>query len=248
MTTAKYPLIIYLKRNTIHVIGSTLPNPVTWDIPTTQIADLEVLKLMDFENFIKAHILELKIEPVQTALILSEETYFEKEIPFPTQPIHEDTAKMTRDFFENAPFEHLSTATFTLEKSSKIIATNQELLAAIQSAFESAGFLIIAIVPAFLVAQFNVDLKQGLDQKQAGVLFQHFEALKAYSLFPHQDILISPEENSSPTVKKPGGNRIIILVGIFVILIGVLVALIFIQSQQNAATLRPSKNTIKHTP
>lgn len=241
MAQTKRPLIIYFERQRLYLIGSSLQKETIWDIPQDLLSDLEVLKPTDFENFIKARLLEAKIEPVQAAFILSEAVYFEKDIP-PEQ------SQLAHDFLDNVPFEHLATATFTLEKSTRIIATNQELLGSIQSAFSAAGFMIIAIVPSFLLTQFGVDLKQGFDSQKVGGLFSHFEALKAYSLFPQQEIIPQQGNTVSQTPKKSGSNRVILLVGIFAVLIAILIALIVVQGNQNTPPLRPASKIIKNTP
>ena len=241
MANTKHQIIVYLERNKLHLLGNNIQSVIDWEIAPDLIADLEVLKPTELENMIKARLLEQKIEPSPVALILSPDIYFEKDVD-PLQP--------TQTFLDAVPFEHLASATFSFEKKSKLVATNQDLLEVISHAFESAGFQIAAIVPVFLLKQFavQVDLSAGLTHKNGEAILKNFETLKEYSLFSHHEVFSQTsdtiQQNTSPA--KSNRTRVIVMVVIFVTLIGVLIFLVI----QNGKTTSsgPQKSISKNTP
>lgn len=215
MANTKSQLIVYVERNRLHLVGSSLQSPVVWDIPPNLVSDIEVLNSQGFQDMIKARLLEQKLQPSPLALILSPDIYYEKDID-PLQP--------PQAFLEAVPFEHLASATFSFEKKSKLIATNQDLLESITHAFESAGFMIAAIVPIFLLKQFGIEPAHGLDAKSGEAMLKNFEALKPYSLFSHHEVFSQQSETTQNTSQpKSGSKRAIILVVIFVVLISILI-------------------------
>lgn len=218
MTNVRKQIVVYVERNRLSLVGSHLQAVTSWDVPLDFIADLEVLKPVELENMIKARLLEQKIEPTQVALILSPDIYYEKDI---------NPAEPPQSFLEAVPFEHLASATFSFEKKSKLIATNQDLLESITRAFESAGFTLAAIVPIFLLKQFGIEPTQGFDGKSGEVILKNFESLRPYSLFSHHEVFSQQSETTQNTSQpKSGSKRAIILVAIFVVLISILVFMV----------------------
>ena len=238
MANTKNQLVVYVKRNSLHLVGAHLQEPLVWDIPLSLLADLEILNPPGFEDMIKARLLEQKFTPAPVALILSPEIYYEKDID-PMQP--------TQNFLDAVPFEHLASATFSIEKKSKIVATNQDLIESISHAFDSTGFTTEAIVPVFLLKQFGVDLTHGLDHNNGIVILKNFETLKTYSLFSHHEVFSQPTDitpNTAP--RKSNRTRVIALTAVFLLLISVLVFLLVQNGKNNSPGLQ--KSTSKNTP
>jgi hypothetical protein len=224
--------IIFIDRNKFDFIGSNIPTTASFPFQPTVVRDIEVLNIEELQKQVKTFIDTHKIKPTNIAIVLSPTVIFDKDIPPETKPEQQET--IVKQFIDNVPFNNKVYKLFTIGKATKLAATNSELFEVIKEVFEDNKFTVDAIAPSFLVAP-NVI---GLTADTSRAIFGKFNDLRNNGFPLVKDIpLAAPEEipveHTNGNTAKPKSNRTFLLLGIFVLLLGILFAvLLYMRSTQ----------------
>lgn len=227
--------VIYIDRTNLYYYGGNVHTPVAFPFPKTAVNDMEIISETELttqiEEWIKAH----KIEPTQTILLLSNSVYFQKEIP-PDTPMDKQT-EMKKQFIDNVPFNDTHLQEIQVAKSTLLVAINTEFVYAIRDIFHSFGFNIEAIAPVAEIyglqpiSSFSVTVAQ--------------DALKKITKsngFPLHPVEENPSSQSEDPLPQPQSNhRLFIMLGVFIILIGIL-AIVYL------TRAKPKKRTVVTVP
>ncbi len=170
----------------------------------------------------------------------------------PTAP-QEDLETSIKNYLDAVPFEDIISKRYPIQNGIRVLAANSNFYQAIKSVFEKYDFHIDLVIPAFLYEP-KIKLTSDLNKETANMVFKKLDSFKQENLLASKtniEIQAQAEQAantdtislSPPAAKKSSGNlRVFILLGIFVILIGVLIAVYIIsnQSPSKPAVTTPS--------
>lgn len=234
MSSSKQQAVIYLDRNKFYFFGSNILDRIlTLDISPKVISDLEVRNKDELSILIKTFIEFYKIIPAKIILVLSESTYFVKDLAM-DQDIDIDPS--IQKFIDLLPFENISNKPYKSDSGMKIIATNMDLCQAIINIFAKLGFSIEAVIPELIIGK-DQNLKNIIDINTAKLVLERFDSWKQNNLFSEQQAkyIDHYQENRTEEQKK---TNLYVLLPIFFLLIAVLVILLL--TQQLSSTARKS--------
>ncbi len=219
--------VIYIDRNNLYFYGGNVHSPVAFSFPQTSVKDMEVINPEELAVQITEWIKNHKIESSPTLLLLASTIYFQKEIPDTTAP--DQRTEMKKTFIENIPFNDTHIQEILVGKSILLVAVNTDFIYSIRDIFQTCGFVIEAIAP---IAEIY-----GLQTPPAFSPQVAQDALKKISKdngFPlHQQIEANLTQSEDPLPKTQSNNRLYIMIGVFIILIGVLGILFYMQRKPN---------------
>lgn len=239
--------VLYLKRTGFDFYAPNLPASLALEFPPTVLLDLEILNVEEFYTQINTFVETNKIPPSpQGVIVLNAEVYFEKEIPADTPKDKEP--ELIDSFLSNVPFNTPNSKQFAVDKTQKLVATNGDLLDTLRIAFAKHNIMFSIAVPTFATG-LDLETMGGLTADTAKAIAKRFESFKEKALIIVQDVPVTYSSSSDGKNKKPSKtNRIFILVGVFVMLLGVLVAVFLWTQQQNQIPPPDPQTTVTDIP
>lgn len=139
------PHLISLHRDHLSLCTPANLTPVSYKFPPTIVNDLEVVNTADLVTALKTFIDKNKIKPTVVVFILSDSVYYEKIFSGPTPPSPSDIEAFT----DTIPFSSISSKLFFTAGVYRLVVINRDFYERIQSVFESLGFTVSAVIPAF---------------------------------------------------------------------------------------------------
>lgn len=218
----KQPAILYLDRNGFYFYTLGMENVATCVFPETIIRDLEVLDPFGVENQIKTFVSSWNLPPVEIAMILSSNIIFEKIVQSGSGELEE-----INKFLESVPFERYEKIITIEEGNKRVFAANKNLTYCIEVSFVKTGSSVTIVVPYFPLANLLQTLP--LDVSSAQAILKKAGDLKSYNMKRVEEVHeVKASPNTPNQQKEPGNkNRIYLLAGVFVLLIGIMLFMIF---------------------
>lgn len=219
--------VIYIDRNYLYFYGGNVHAPIPLQFQPTTVKDMELINFEELEKQIDTLIKTNKILPDDTGIVIAHQSSFEKLIPPNVVGVELETEK--KKFLDNVPFEDIMYKEFPGTKGIKLVTVNKELIYAIKSIFQHRGFRIVTIASVTTIypdtdVPFNLSLAQQCIKKSSQL---------NQATFPVEDIEIQSSDAYDESNKPPkNNNRVFLLVGVFIILIGSLVALLLLRKPE----------------
>ncbi len=229
--------VIYIDRNYLYYYGGNVHAPIPLQFQPTVVKDMELINYESLEKQIDSLITTNKMQPDDTGIVIAHQSSFEKLIPPKIVGVALENEK--KSFLDNVPFEDIMYQVFPTSKGTKLVAVNKELLYAIKDIFQLHGFRIVTITSIATLypdtdVPFNVSLAQQILKKPS--------LLDAGS-FPIEDVEI-PNTDTYDESNKPlkNNNRLYLLIGVFIILIGSLTAVLLLRkpAEKKTQTIVPT--------
>lgn len=225
MLSKKKVGLIYLERDSLYYYGSNIVNSLLkLDFTPEAVRDLDIINKDVLSKKIKLFVDTNKIQPASLIIIISPNLIFEKNFA----PMEENKLETEiQKFLDNVPFEIMSTKRYTVDKSSKIIATNKLFYEIVKNSFEEKKFIIEAIIP-FSALKINPAAKSNFNTTTAGLILKKFDYLKQDSLLINEENYTTFKEKglNSEFIKNPKNKRAVILIIAFIIMTVVLLFLL----------------------
>lgn len=230
--------VVFVDRKNMYYFGGDAKTALSLPFPPTAVQDMEVINgdelIKTITDFIKAN----KLKPAEILYCFSSQTYFEKAVPEKTAP--EEIERLRSEFNENVPFNKILSKDFSQGKNTTIIAMNKDFAYTMKKVFETLGFSTQAIIPTFvLYGQQAVTFSSQVGEQ----LMKHFNSLQQVSFPTKEDETknIDHDEKEFAVQKKPGNNRLYVLIGVFGVLIIILIGFYFYMQKKRAP--QPSAQT-----
>jgi len=264
MQTKKFG-VIYLQKDRIQVYVPNTRSVVELHFPTEVIRDCDVIDKDSLVTLIKTFLATGKLPPADFLIVIADNASFIRDFsqPQPTQPqkpqqtqaahllFQANLPTLINTFVEHVPFENVASKTFPLKNGTRVFTTNRELYETIKMAFDKQGYFVTMVLPAFVFGSV-LQNKLVLDVPSANAILQHANGLRQYDLLamPVPSVHEVENEDSLEELHAKNNNRLYILIGVFILLIGVLLVVAiknFSQpkTEQQNVTLVKSATLIK---
>lgn len=221
-------MILFIGRNRFQLVGGNLSGIITLEIPEAVIRDIDIVSKDGLYTLIKQWVKQYTIAAGQLVLVLSEETYFDKQFSTHEHPeVETDVLK----FFDMVPYESIWTKVYSVPTGKRAIAINKAWYEAISQGFSLQGFQIKSMIPAFTLGQLSG--ASALDAKLVDHIMKNYDALARQSLLDATELTpaMQREQESKPSgTAKPRSNLPLYL-GVFGVLMVVLVITVVMQLQ-----------------
>ncbi len=187
------------------------------------VQDLEIVDATALVSLISSFIEKEKFNSRECIILLSESVSFTRDNTF-----KEDEKKRAfiQDFTDSIPLEFPEVKIFALGEVEKIVAVNSKYHKLLTETLFSKGYQVVAVIPAAIIPE--VGASNGITSEIAKKVLDNFENIRLIN-FIDLSIQQTPIVKSIITTEKPKGNRIYILVGVFVVGLLVLLALLLLR-------------------
>lgn len=247
MFSKNNPVVLLLDRSGFTLYQATLVNIVKFAFTPDIVANLEIVNREQFLALVSSFIDKSRIYPSIIFVLLEDAIVYEKDlskVSQKAQPVAVNTTPLSsnqkimdfanrgqefkteiQNFLQNIPFEDILAKVIKTETITRLVAVNKDLIFSTTEPFIKKGFLIEAIVPAFLYGQ-TVNFVNGLTLDTARFVLRKQELLKVANLLTDQQettISQAPYEDEKEKRKQSKKNlRQLILIGAFVVLLIIL--------------------------
>lgn len=210
--------VIFIDRNWMQWYTGTSPTILSANFPPKAVVDLEVMDREAMRNFIKAFIAQYHIVPLSVIIVLSSSIYLYEDIPSDK----DKEERISEEFLSSVPFENFTSKEYPLEKGKRIVAVSKSLYEIIRQTLESAGFVIAAIIPEFILDQHAA--KRWLDAEMGKAIVRSVDSLKLKTILTQEEV--NEEEVQKRQIFMTKNKRAMILGIVFALLILILIVLI----------------------
>lgn len=219
-------MLVYVSRNRLDFYNQGVDVAKTLQFPAGLLQDLEIVNEAGLRKVISDFISTNKIEPARVIFILSSSVVFEKTFKKERTSMVDDDI----EFYKNkVPFENVVSRAYDINDSMTVSVFNADIVSLLQSLFEEHNFVVEGFVPLSQIDQ-QAAASHSFAAVQAKSAFLRFGALRNLVFIKENPITHEPEE-PKPIIETgmPEGSsrkRLYLMVGVFVLLIGVLAYMI----------------------
>lgn len=238
--------ILYITRDRFDFYSPSLPGVIQCPLAPTLIKDLEILNEQGLYIQIKSFIETHRIKPMQLLLVLSEDITFERD--YIDRPDF-DRNQAIQHFQDTLPFEEITMKLYKVDKGLILIGINRHLYEPVSQSFQKLGFVTEGIIPQIITRR-DTTMSNTLDIASAVMLLSKFDLYREDSVLTHQATPIEPEKKEtyeSEDTQKQSNSRLFLLVGVFILLIGLL-GYVYMQSQTPPPPPKNSTPPVAVTP
>lgn len=213
---------LYLYVTSSHLIwfGEALKEPLSFELAADILKDMEISNLKSLENHLMSLIDQKTILPQALTICLGPELYFD-------QVITSQDPNATEQFKAIIPFDDKVSKTIQQNGQSHLVTVSQDLLSPLISVLIQCGFTIRAVYPHLAIAAYIPESGQ-LSVEVAKAIGKNSEALLPLSFYERPKT-----SESSTSIRHADGSilskELIAMIGVFAVLIGVLIYLLFKQ-------------------
>jgi hypothetical protein len=234
------PGVILLKRDQLTIFLKDV-NQTSVDLALTNdiVSDLEIKDRKKLAEAIRLFIEKNKIKPANFILILSSDTYFQKDLSVSQSNVEFPT--LLQQFVELIPFEKVYSKAYQVNKGTRIITVNEQFYQEILHILTDLDFEIDLILPEINILE-NLNFKQ-LDGTVIPKLFDNKDSLKQYS-FPVTIEKKPVKIQKIASSKQDDNRRVIILLSIFLSLLIILAIVLYNYFKTSYPTKNPKKSSI----
>lgn len=233
--------VLFISRQQFFLYIDGMPSIITFPFTVDVVSDLDVINEELLEEKIADIIQQQQLPPADLAVVLSNQTLFSKQVT----ATDVSQKKVDEEKFVNTiPFETPAVRNITLGSNIYIVVANGQLFGPLNTAFIKNGFECSLVLPEFLFGK-ELNLTQGLSVASAQIIMKKAQEFKAYSFIRKE---VRQEEvteegkvvSSKFKLQVSGGksNRMFVVSGMMVMLVGVLVAAFLFIQQNNTPPLQ----------
>lgn len=235
--------VIFITRLQLSLYIDGLGNIATLPFTPDVVRDLDVINDELLAEKVASFSAQQQLPPASFIVILSNQTLFSKQVTAT------DVSQKKVDeekFINTIPFEDPAVRNITMGSNTYTVVANKQLFVPIGDAFGHIGSEFSSVLPEFLFGK-ELNLAQGLTVQSAQIIMKRAQEFKAFSFVQKNSII---EErtgegevtNSKYTLQVTGGksNRMFVVSGLLVMVVGVLIAAFLFIQQNNAV---PPQNT-----
>jgi hypothetical protein len=235
--------IAYMSRTQIILYVQGMPNVITIPFPPDTIRDLDIIDQQKLTTLIQTAIAQQKIPPSSLTLLLANDLLFAKQMmnsDIKAQALEEQA------FVDIVPYEEVAVQRIPFNKGVYITVANKDFINGIIEAFKLNHYVVPLVLAAYMFSK-EVNFANPLTPQTLMVVMQKAAPLKQFNFIQKEVIMPQPLDASSSKSNEssdgnaipkenappPKSNRVFVLVGIFIMLIGVLIAVYLWSSQSN---------------
>lgn len=243
--TQKGRSIIFIHKDRFEYYDEAQSKIFQFQFQPNVISDLEIINEDELNLEIKSFVQSNKLAPSNIFFVISDSIIFEKSFSNGS-----DKNTKIQNYLENIPFEHVSFKVVDTAKEYIVMAMNTELYTRLKNSFETLAFTALNIIPQSALGD-SYRSRQSLDSDIIKYILNHIDSLQKQGFIqdelgkPAED---SPADNSYTTVltegQKTNKYRLPVLIGLFAILIGVLLIVVYLQFFQKPKKPSPVPSTI----
>ncbi len=213
----RLPLVVLVELKRLTIYSALIPEPLVLEYPEGAVEDMEFTDTRFIESQILVWKNEEKIAESNTYLLFAEDCYFRKD--FPKMPPAEDPQVIS--FLSMVPFQHKLSKTFQLEQGATAVSLSTNVYRPIVQVLDSLHCTVTLAMPLFAI---NPEiLKQGKPVEIISKLGSMFDQLKLLSFISEDEREKKMKANQKIQTGLPADKKqLILLVGMFVVLLGLL--------------------------
>lgn len=215
--------ILYLNRQQITACSTDLTAPVTLDLPTRVVTDIEIVDIEAFNSLFSDWLFQNKIPAGNIVIVLSPSVYYQKD-----GSLTDDTVQKTAQldsFIQTVPFKNIFSKDYFIGNKLKFLAINKDFYEPIIRILEKNSYNVSALLPSFVLENFQLTLTE-FSPKEIANIFNRQKILFPFSLISAQEI---DKSLNSVVHRQPEDKaRTRILVIVFILLWVILLAYIFV--------------------
>lgn len=237
--------VVYIQKEKFDIYSPSLGRVFEFRYVPEIIKDMEVINRVLLEDIIKLFIERSQISADNLLFVIGDNACFIKDF-MPDAQTTATPQEQAKEFIDHVPFESVSSKTFAVQGGVRVFATNKDLYRSFKLAFEKLGFKVESVIPGFLIGN-NMSLQPSLIPQMAAYALLKLNDLRQYNLLTEEKTFeeVKATENEEKTNGNGSGDsgveinekkastknkkRLFLLVGIFVVLIIIAVALFFMQ-------------------
>lgn len=236
--------VIYVDRNCLYFYEKSWDKVLKLNLTPDLMKDLEIIDKTKLESAVKNLLTSNQLFANQLILVLSEDLYFEKDIPADTQNYEE----ALENFLNKIPYENILYRQYKTEKTEKVVVINKTFYETVRSAFEKEGFIIDCTVPSFIL-DIKINPKTGPDLATAIFIAEKAVSLRTESLTP-----TIQQVNSEYLAKQERENKYkdilvtVVVVVFFIVMAALWVAFYFSNQSKKTIAEEPPIKSVRTTP
>lgn len=243
--------VVYITRAQMVLFIQGMQNVLTVPFPQEIIRDLDIINQAKFASFLAELITTQKLQPASLTILLANDLLFAKQM-LSNDPNAQNLEEQT--FVDMVPFEEFGVQKIPFNNAVYITVANKDLYEGMIKAFELNNFIVSMVLAAYMFSK-EVNFAVALTPQALAVIIPKFNNLKQFNFLKLKAVVaISDVEEKSPiektttitpsdTSKEPPkkNNKTLIIVGLFIMFIGILISVYLWSSQQQQL---PKKNTV----
>lgn len=248
--------IAYISRSQMVIFIQGMQNIITIPFSPEVVRDLDLIDQQKLTALIQNTITQQKLPLATLTLLLANDLLFAKQLMSndPKEQLAEE-----QSFVDMVPYEEVVVQKIPFNNAVYITVANKELIDGITKALEANNFTSPLVLAAYIFSK-EINFASQLQPQALTLLMQKFNNFRQFNFLktvapPIPDLDKSPnqqniENNNTQQQSKPPqkSNRIVVLVGIFIMLIGILVAVYLWSSQSNqpvrSSEITPTPTTV----
>ena len=175
--------------------------------------NLEIVDKLKLENLLHNFISQNNFGSISFILIMTSDILFEKDWTIPQTEVQK---KEESDFIDSIPFENIITHSWIKDNKKKLIAANQDFIYFIKDVFEKYNGRSVAAFPYSL---FGANVRN----ESVKEIWKNLNTLKQDNLIDVNSSPLPVKSNNTELQKSGKKSTMLpLLIGVFVVLIGVL--------------------------
>jgi hypothetical protein len=230
--------ILFIARQQFFLYVDGMQSVVTFPFTPDIVSDLDVINEELLEQRIAALTQQHQIPSANFIVILANTTLFSKQV---TATDISQKKVDEEKFLNTIPFEAQAVRNIIMGPNTYTVVANQQLFGPISYAFKAVGSEFTLVLPEFLFGK-ELNLAQGLTVVAAQDIMKKAQEFKSYSFIRKEEIHQVEVSSSDGEVQDNklklqmhGGksNRMFVVSGLMVMLVGVLIAAFLFIQQSN---------------
>lgn len=196
--------LVVVKRNSIVCYFSDRDTPVSTAVPTSAMADMEIVNETELTAVIDTLLGAKPVHPtIPTILVLSDELCFSEKAPLRGE--EQTKAKLTN----SVPLVRVATTLIRLGETTVVVAANADLYDTIAHILAEKGYPVTLVIPWSAIVQAGMSTHGELDKVTVRRVFEAQSSLKSMS-FPCEntqttEVSVAAPEKQSSTKRLPIG-------------------------------------------
>jgi hypothetical protein len=228
------PTLFYLERQRLSYFSASEGVVHTLVFTSEAVYDLEVQNKKALERLLDNWLATHQIQPQSIALVLAEDSYFVHDSTKIELSPEDDEYK---HFLSFVPFDDAHIQTFPLTQGSRTLAVSKDFLHPIMEMLEARDFRLSCVSPDFVFAE--VTGSRPFADDTAKIMAENLALLEPYSFISKAERERKLRSDDSFTTVRFDA-KILVGIGVFVVLLGVLGLLVWQTYGQVPAKTSPS--------
>lgn len=252
-------VVVFLQRTQLSIFRASTGKLDTVQFDPKIVQDLEMINEDSFCKYLSNFLQQTKLVKASVIVLLDSSVYFlqkagdittgqmtDKEKP--DKKAHTNVSDMEelenkkRQFAQSVPFANVFSTIITIGKEKFFLALNRDFYEPVIKVFSEKELHVVAILP--ILAVMPLFEKSGFTPQTATVLISTVEKYRAHDLLENSMKKEEPTTVTALPSNPSDKKRLVVMVGVFVLLIGVLVAVILWSRQRDQQTVVSSPTPV----